>query len=66
MFARGVHLQRISGFQVQLFAHRLRDDDAASFVEDEMSVHVGIIIWVEPSINPIFNPQDRLGKRGRL
>ncbi|MGA7686524.1 MAG: hypothetical protein WCA58_16040, partial [Terriglobales bacterium] len=33
---------------------RLGDDDAACFVDNEMGGHIGMIMWVEPSINAIF------------
>jgi hypothetical protein len=39
---------------MQLLPERLGDNDTACFVNDEASVHFGIIIWVDPSINPII------------
>jgi hypothetical protein len=45
--------QCVSWFQLQRFPHRLRDNDAACFVHSEASVHIGMIIWVDPLINTI-------------
>jgi hypothetical protein len=45
--------QRVARLQLQFFPHRLRDNDAACFIQNEPGVHTGIIIWVDPIINGI-------------
>jgi hypothetical protein len=46
--------QCVSWFQLQRFPHRLGDYHAACFINDDASVHIGIMIWVDPLINTIF------------
>jgi len=47
-------LQCVTRFQLQLLSQGLGNDDSAGFVNDETSVHSGIIIWVDPKINAIY------------
>ena len=54
LLAGAFQFQCVSRFQLQCFPHRLRDNHAACFVDDEAGIHIGIVIWVDPSINAIF------------
>ncbi len=53
-FTRTLNLQSVAGRQVQLFAERLRNDHAARFVDYKACIHSGRLLWVDPSVNPLY------------
>jgi hypothetical protein len=44
---------------MELFPHRLGDNDPACLVNDETGIHFGTIAWVDPFIKPI-SPGEKL------
>ena len=54
LLAPTLQVQRVARFQLQFLSQGLGDYYTSSFIHNKACFHVGIIIWVDPQIKPIF------------
>src|SRR5258708_35691671 len=53
LFTAAFQFECVARFQLQFLSQGLGNDDAASLVNNETGIHIGIIIWVDPLLNAI-------------
>src|SRR5260221_5171267 len=53
LFTAAFQFECVARFQLQFLSQGLGHDDAASLVNNETGIHIGIIIWVDPLLNAI-------------
>jgi hypothetical protein len=53
LFTATFQFECVARFQLQFLSKGLGNDDAASLVDNETGIHIGIIIWVDPFLNAI-------------
>src|SRR5258708_12167873 len=53
LFTAAFQFECVARFQLQFLSQGLGNDDAASLVDNETGILIGILIWVDPLLNAI-------------